>query len=271
MKTAIVTMTGRPGPDRSSLDWREAFCEGLRRKGWDASLSTTPEPCDLLVMWGIRKQDIIARQKAAGGEVCILERGYLGDRFAWTSVSLGGSLNGRARFNNQGMPGDRWGRHFGHLIQPWQTGGGYALLIGQVPGDQSIRGVNIEAFYQQSAAALRKYGWPDVRFRPHPKAGAVRGVAGIPVIGGTLHEAMAGAGLVMTYNSNTGVDAAMFGRPVIAMDRGSMAWDVAGHQVTEIVTPDRTAWAHNLAYCQWSMDEIARGEAWEHLEPIAQC
>ena len=44
MKTAIVTMTGRPAPDQSSPRWREAFCEGL------------------------------------GREVCILERGYLSDR-----------------------------------------------------------------------------------------------------------------------------------------------------------------------------------------------
>jgi hypothetical protein len=266
MKTAIVTMTGRPGPDRSSLDWREAFCEGLKRKGWSAELSTEPQPCDLLVMWGIRRQDIIARQKAAGGAVCILERGYLGDRFAWTSVSFGGGLNGRGEFRGHHQDASRFHKHFGALMQPWQTGGGYALLIGQVPGDQSIRNVNIDAWYQQSAAALKAAGWTDVRFRPHPKASTLpRGPSGIPVIGGTLATAMAGAGVVMTFNSNTGVEAALFGRPVVAMDRGSMAWDVAGHQVTEIVTPDRSSWAARLAWCQFSRDEIETGYCQEAI------
>jgi len=63
----------------------------------------------------------------------------------------------------------------------------------------------------------------------------------------------------MTYNSNTGVEAAMAGRPVIAMDEGSMAYEIAGHQVTDIITPDRTAWAHALAWKQFTIDEIQSG------------
>jgi hypothetical protein len=225
----------------------------------------SPEPADLLVIWGIRRQDAIARQKAADGEVCVLERGYLGDRFAWTSVSFGGGLNGRGEFRGPHEDGTRFDRLFGHLMQPWDTSGGYALIIGQVPGDMSIKGVDIEAFYQQSAKALRKHGFPDVRFRSHPKAGPARGVAGITQIGGTLAEAMAGAAVVMTFNSNTGAEAALFGKPVIAMDRGSMAWPIAGHQVTEIITPDRAAWAHRLAWCQWSKDEMLSGECQEAI------
>jgi hypothetical protein len=265
MKTAVVTMTGRPGPDRSSLQWRESFCEGLNRRGWAAELSTSPKECDLLVLWGVRRRDLIEKQIADGGEVCILERGYLGDRFAWTSVSFGGGLNGRGIFRGPHEDGTRFEKHFRDLMQPWQTGGGYALLIGQVPGDQSIRGIDIDGFYRQSAAALKNYGWPDVRFRPHPKASRGIPPRGTSIIGGSLHEAMAGAGVVMTFNSNTGVEAALFGRPVIAMDQGSMAWPVAGHQVTEIVTPDRTAWAHRLAWCQWQAEEFRSGACMEAI------
>lgn len=259
MKTAIVTMTGRPAPDQSSLRWREAFCEDLKRRGWNARISTSPDPADLLVMWGTRRQDAIARQKAHDGEVVILERGYLGDRFAWTSVSFGGGLNGRGEFPGPHEDGSRFARHFGHLMQPWQTSGSYALLIGQVPGDQSIRSVDIEGFYRQSAAALRKYGWPDVRFRPHPKAGRDRSAAGVARIDGTLAENLVGAGVVITFNGSTGVEAVLAGRPTIAMDRGSMAWEVAGHQVTEILTPDRTAWARRLSWCQWQIEEFRNG------------
>jgi hypothetical protein len=224
-----------------------------------------PELADLVVMWGIRRQDFIARTKASGSQVCILERGYLGDRFQWTSVSFGGGLNGRGEFRGPHHDGSRFEQNFGHLMQPWQTGGDYALLIGQVPGDQSIRHVGIDGFYQQSVKALKNYGWRDVRFRPHPKAGRHRGPGGASIIGGSLGEAMRGAGVVMTFNSNTGVEAAMFGKPVIAMDEGSMAWQVAGHQVTEIITPDRTAWAHRLAWCQWQKSEFLSGECQEAI------
>lgn len=268
MKKAVVISHNRQVADRNSIEWREAFCEGLRRRGWDAQMSTDAKPCDLLVMWGTRRQDVIARQKAVHGQVCILERGYLGDRRLWTSVSFGGGLNGRGEFRGPHQDGSRFQKHFSHLLKDWyQPARGYALLVGQVPGDMSIRGVNIDAFYTQSAAALRKYGWDDVRFRPHPLAGRhrnghVRGAVTADTEQ-SLQAAMDQAGVVVTFNSNTGVEAAMFGRPVIAMDEGSMAWDVAGHQVTEIVTPDRTPWANRLAWCQWTKDEFLSGECQE--------
>lgn len=259
----MIVTTGRPGPDRSSLGWREAFAEGLKRRGWDAEVSTDTKPCDLLVMWGVRRRDVIARHKEAGGEVCILERGYLGDRFAWTSVSFGGGLNGRGIFRGPHEDGSRFDKHFSKLLAPWNRQEGYALIIGQVPGDQSIKAVNIDAWYSQTASALKKQGWQDVRFRPHPLAGRGRNGPSLNLMGGNLSEALQGAGLVLTFNSNTGVESVLAGRPTVTMDQGSMAWDVAGHQVDEIVTPDRTAWCNKLAWCQWTLDEIISGECQE--------
>ena len=60
--------------------WGGAFAEGLSHHGWRVSLQGHPGPCDMLVLWGVRNQLAIKAQKRAGGEVCILERGYVGDR-----------------------------------------------------------------------------------------------------------------------------------------------------------------------------------------------
>jgi hypothetical protein len=115
---------------------------------------------------------------------------------------------------------------------------------------------------RQGRAALAKAGHAHVRFRPHPGAQRRGGAAEVPgaaTIGGTLAEALAGAALVVTFNSNSGVDAALAGRPVVAMDAGSMAWAVAGHEVAEVVQPDRTAWAARLAWCQFNKAEMESG------------
>jgi hypothetical protein len=54
---------------------------------------------------------------------------------------------------------------------------------------------------------------------------------------------------------------------VIAIDRGSMAWDMARHEITlKRITPNRDQWLYDLAYKQWTLEEIAAGEAWEHLK-----
>jgi hypothetical protein len=251
------------------VSWGGAFGEGLRRHGWHVTTSNRPEPCDVLTMWGVRRKDWIDAQKCAGGEVVILERGYLGDRFANCSVSFGGLLNGRATFRGPFADGSRFERHHSHLMKPWrERHDGYALLIGQVPGDQSIAGVDIGGWYARTASELQGLGW-DVRFRPHPVAlqrGYSTAVPGIARINGDLASALDGAGVVVTFNSNTAVEAVLAGCPCISVDQGSMAWPVTGHQLLDIVTPDRSAWAHHLAWCQHSLDEMSSGGCWEAVK-----
>lgn len=251
------------------LAWASAFAAGLRKHGWQAVLRDDYEPCDLLVKWGVRDRRIIDIQRKSGGEVCILERGYLGDRFHWTSVSFGGELNGRAQFRGVRNDPARFAAHFAMLMRPWQRqrrARGYALLIGQVPGDMSIKHVDIVGWYRRMARELGVKGW-DVRFRAHPVA-LERGIAyagptSIKPIGGALKDNLAGADLVVTFSSNAAVEAILAGVPTIAMDRGSMAWPVTSHGADEpLIMPDRSQWAHELAWKQFSLDEMASGDCW---------
>jgi hypothetical protein len=192
----------------------------------------------------------------------ILERGYVGDRMVWTSVSFGGGLNNRGIFRGPFHDGSRFEHHHGHLLKPWrERPDGYALLIGQVPGDQSITGVDIDGWYRGTAAELQGLSW-DVRFRPHPVAvqrGYRCNVGGAPTIDGDLASALAGAGIVCTFNSNTGVEAVLAGVPTITADVGSMAYPVTSHKLADIVLPERDAWAYRLAWCQYRREELESG------------
>jgi hypothetical protein len=270
MKTAII-LTRAQLPHQTT--WGNAFAEGLRRHGWRANLINASEAsgCDMLVMWGVTNERAIALQRQRGGEVCIIERGYVGDRFAYASVSFGGGLNGRGIFRGPFHDGSRWERHHAHLLKPWRRRDGYALLIGQVPGDQSIAGVDIDAWYRRAAADLKSAGW-DVRFRAHPVAvqrGYTSGVPGVPTIGGDLASALDGAGVVVTFNSNTGVESVLAGVPTITMDQGAMAYPVTGHELGKMQpTPDRTGWAYALAWKQWRMEEMLSGVCWDAVGSV---
>ena len=268
MKRAIVVAR----QSAHQIIWGGSFANGLRRHGWQVSLQDAhPGPCDMLVLWSVRNQLAIKAQKRAGGEVCILERGYVGDRSSWTSVSFGGGLNNRGEFRGPFHDGSRWKRYFSRLMKPWQRRDGYALLIGQVPGDMSIAGVDIDGWYRRTASELKSIGL-EVRFRPHPVAvqsGRASEVPGVPTIGGDLDRAIVGAAVVVTFNSNTAVEAVLAGCPSIALDRGSMAWPVVGHQLSDIITPDRAAWANRLAWCQFSLDEMRSGACWEAVSCLS--
>lgn len=261
MKRKAVIITNESLPHHASFGG--SFAAGLRVRGWQVEASTSYKPAALVVMWGVRNRVAIAQQHAAGGEVCILERGYLGDRFAMTSVSFGGGLNGRGRFV---VPPGVGAERFAEMDidpAPWRDippRGSYALIMGQVAGDQSLRGVDIDRWYQTTAAKLRLAGWP-VLFRPHPGARTrveSRGAALLCRHNGSLADALDGAGIVITWNSNSAVDAVLAGRSTVAMDEGSMAREVAAHDIA-VVTPDRGPWAARLAWCQFSRAEMESG------------
>ena len=62
-----------------------------------ASTSSSVLECDLAIFWGHRRNDVISRQRAAGAHYLVLERGYVGDRFLWTSARFDGQSSARSR------------------------------------------------------------------------------------------------------------------------------------------------------------------------------
>lgn len=265
MSKKAVIMARAGGHQRT---WGAAFAAGLKRHGWQVVVQETYSEADLFVTWGVRgskRKGAFKAQRARKGEICVLERGYIGDRFAWTSVSFGGALNGRAEFRGVQDCNFRFKKHHGHLLQPWRQQSGYALLIGQKAGDASIRHLNIIRWYQERAKEAKALGL-DVHFRKHPRGGLPGGLPKwVTYSSGALLRTLAGASCCITCNSNTAVEAVLNGCPTIATDAGSMAWEMCGHKVGEMVAPSRERWAARLAWCQWTLDEIAAGVCWDHI------
>jgi len=257
VKVCIYTRSHAPHQDQ----FHGAFGEGLRAHGIQPEHLITGQwkESDVAVVWGERNRQ--SAEKFARN-VLILERGYYRDRFTFTSAAWNG-LNGRGEFCNADSPSDRWEKH-GVPVKDWKQGGEYILLLGQVPGDYSHRHTDINGFYLEALAQLGGGALPVV-FRPHPLSRG--GNPGCMVdASATLEQALSKAAYAVTFNSNSAVDAVLDGVPCITMDEGSMAWDVTGHEWEQPPTPDRTQWLHDLAYCQWSEDEMREGIAWQHLK-----
>jgi hypothetical protein len=248
----------------------DALATGLTRHGlpnrtiapWDAVKS------DICACWGWRIADPLA---AAGKRVLVMEHGYIGDRHAWTSFGWNG-LNGRAEFA-PAKDSDRFRKYFDDLLRPWNPEGDYALLIGQVEGDASLYRMDFQSWATRMAAKMWKvFGLP-VRYRPHPIAveyGQKQTVPGCETLRGTLAQALEGAAVAVTFNSNAGVDAMLEGKPVVAIDRGAMVYPIAAHDFEIQSEPARQAWADELAWCQFDMEEIRSGAAWEHAGQVVR-
>lgn len=259
-------MTTRPGPSEEL----NAFAEGLRRHGLSPRIRSigNPAKCDLAVVWGAKRRT----EMATGRRFLVLERGYVGDRLTkWTSAGFDG-LNGRADFQNGDITSpERWkDHHFGEMKprQPPRKDG-YVLILGQVPGDAAILGINFGAWARRVASELIRAG-ERVAYRPHPNFGTwcnVEGVIHLAPKEVSFDQALAGAKRVVAYNSNGSVLSVLAGIPTVTVDPGAMAWGVTGHDpLVQPVLADRTLWASRLAWCQWTAEELAAGDAWDHLK-----
>jgi|SRR5262245_3213543 len=245
----------------------EQFSKGLRRHGLTASIYPSGQSveCDLAVIWGVHQHGVIARQK--GKHFLVMERGYIGDRFQWTSLGFDG-LNGRAKFPKIDDDGKRWREHFQEYLRPWRFRKmpRLAVVMGQVIGDASLHGINFIAWVKEWKEALEDYGYCAM-FRRHPLA-RTRDTYGLSAIDGSLDHTLDLADLVVTCTSNAGVDSVLAGTPTIATDSFSMVYDLMPHKIEKNFYPPRVEWQRKMAYTQWLPHEIENGDAWEALKTV---
>ena len=252
----------------------EAFEHGLKRHNVIVESTKFPNQinCDLAVCWNHRNHRLFKQQRQSGRDYLCLERGFIGNRMEWTALCFNG-LNGNADWSHcENSPPDRAFQYHSDKMQDYCLNPeGVFLIIGQVPGDASILHVDMPGWYQQMIAkAKTDYADTRIIFRPHPLC-VERHIETVPegvdgVSDKTLADDFKRAAICVTMNSNTGVESVLAGVPTIAYDPGAMAYDVTPHQITEDHEMiDRTQWFFDLAYKQWNREELANGDAWDHV------
>ena len=238
------------------------------------------DPSDVAVVFGAYKRSVpisfarakIARlQKEAGKDVIVMDSGYVRRGMTDTNYYSCGfnDINGWAEFRNEHMPRDRWDALETPLV-PWRLTGKHILLCGQVPWDSNCRSVNMPTWLVETAKGIRKYSDREIFYRPHPMAvnASPLSVVFCKTSTAPLEEDLRGAWAAVTWNSNAGVDAALAGIPVFTLGDGAMSTKIANTKLQRIENPnmpDRTQWARDLAYTQWTPKEMSGGLAWNHL------
>ena len=265
----IAYLSGNPVHDRVI----KAFAEGCK-----AELRTFDqyEPSDVAIIFGVYKSlvpiswprgHVFQLQRQNNLDVVVLETGYInrGDGEHHHYAAGFNGLNGRADFRNKGMPPDRW-RKLGVELKPWRKGS-HIVLCGQVPWDGSIDHIDYMKWLQDTVDVLRATNRLVV-FRPHPKA-RLNPIPGFDYSTEPLLTDLQNAHCVVACNSNACVEGVIEGVPAIVTDEGSMVWSIASHSLGEVDSPkmeDREQWASDLAYAQWTLDEMRSGETWAHLQ-----
>lgn len=226
-------------------------------------------PADVGVVFGIYKskvrvswpRGVVYRlHKEAGADMIVLETGYIKRGDGPTNYYAAGfnGLNGRADFKNKNSPADRF-LQLGVEVKPWREDGSHIVVCGQVPWDAAVDHLDFDGWKDSTLGKLRSLTDRPIVYRDHPCIKAPTE---------SLQAALKNAWACVTLNSNSAVEALLEGIPAFAFDRGSMAWPVANRDLCWVDNPsmpDRQQWLNNLAYTQWTPDEMASGMTWGHL------
>lgn len=258
--------------------------------------------CDLAVMFGSWKPDrsnihhTVRSSIYENSEnfICI-ETPLIGRQVFETNVhqrvGINGFLNRAAIFGEEkNYPADRFNQ-LGIEYTGWREKLGSKIVIAmQLAGDASLRNNSINDWCIDTVHTLREYTDRPIEVRTHPAISnkgwsnyqdifqyfAFSKIKDVTFVNGkevSWQQHLNNAYCVVSYTSGLSIDAVLSGVPVIACDEGNFAWNVSERKLSNIENfhlckeEEVQQWLYNLAYCQWTPEEMESGECWNHLYP----
>lgn len=252
-----------------------ALAEGCREQGDRLQVRYGEERIDsgfdVACMFGVKTAGLMATHRAAGVPVLFFDKGYTrhaSDSYVKTSVN---AIHPLAYFQC-GRPSDRW-RTLGIKVRGRRRGRGI-VYCGSSAKFHAAAGLPAPTDYAgQIVRRLRGLTDRPILYRPKPSWREA-----VPVKGATLQRGGKLAHLLrhdvhalVTNGSNAAVDAIIEGVPVVALGE-TIGRPVAETEIGNIEDPffpseaARRQWLSDLAYCQWTLDELRSGEAWACLK-----
>lgn len=238
------------------------------------SLTHTNRPqFDAAIFYGLAGgcQRILTDYRDAGRHAIYVDLGYWGrrQRSRWDGYHklAHNSRHPTAYFQRRPKDPERFAR-FGQAISPWRGGGKHILLIGMSAKAAGAEGFSAEQWERQTVEQLRQHTRREIIYRPKPNWPDAKPIAGTTWgRGPSLAHALIGCHAVVAHHSNAAVDALLAGVPCICPDGAASV--LSGHDLSEIESPPRPEgreqWAYDLAWTQWSIEEMEQGLAYRYL------
>lgn len=270
-----------------------ALRSGFEKHGETVNMIPTHEfvrpdwESQLAVVIGIKghSKKIFEEYRRGGRQAMLVDKSYIG-RTEYVRLSVGGFQPPYA--HAQPRPHDRWTKirdEFHIDVKPRRaTKGSYLIYAGSSQKYCDWHGLgDVTQFAERMCHTINKTVHSSVKllYRPKPSwvAGHPEDVREIPhtrfsgpdvKLGALLPECAA----LITHGSNAAVEAIIAGVPVVVRSQGACAAEpVAEPDLLNLLNPrfpddaERLQWLADLSYCQFTLDEITKGTAWEITAP----
>ncbi len=175
-----------------------------------------------------------------------------------------------AYFQKVAHPADRI-EALGIRAAPWRSPGSKILVAGMGPKGARFEGFEPRAWEKQTIAELRRHTKRPIIYRPKPNWPSAKPIEGalFDAPGATsLDRLFEDTHAAVVWHSNVAIDALVAGVPIFAHHGAASVLGLSDlSQIEQPIRPDgREQWLADLAYTQWSVEEMDRGLPWRHLK-----
>jgi len=237
--------------------------------------------CDVAVIWSVLWYGRMAKNKTVwdyfikqGKPVIVLEVGALKRNVTW-KVAIGG-INNEAHFGHTTNNDNTRLTNLGINIQDWKSikSDSSIIICGQHQASHQWRNMPpMSDWISNTIEEIRLHTDRHINVRCHPRypfsfSSTLTNVTeSIPKRIDIVQDfydfdsEISNAHCIVNWSSNPAIEAVLAGVPVFT-GPDSLAYPVANHSFETIETPlmpNRQQWANDLAYTEWTVDEIAKG------------
>jgi hypothetical protein len=245
----------------------DAFERGLVSQGH--TVTKHSKNGDVAVIWSVlwsgrmrENQAIWNYYRKQNKPVIVLEIGGLVRETTW-KIGING-INQGSYFVPNGQDDTRKNQ-LGLNFKPWKNTGNEILICTQHDKSQQWDGnPSLKDWTTNIIKEIRQYSQRPIKIRPHPRCVVYPNIFDKNIIKSTektIEREFNTAWAVVNYSSNPGIESILNGVPAFVSNK-SLASPVGNLEFSNIENPnrpDRTQWLNDLAWTEWTIEEMVKG------------
>jgi len=253
----------------NSLAIFKAFEAGIVKHGHDVVYGT--KTGDVAVIWSMLwygrmdgNRQIWNHYRSLNKPVIVLEVGALQREITW-KIGING-INLGSYFYNSGNDNQRRSKLRINL-KPWRQQGSDIIVCCQHGKSEQWKDQpSVNGWVESIVNEIKQVTDRNIKVRPHPRFPFKFEGQYLKTKTNFLDD-LTTAWAVVNWNSNPGIQSIINGVPAF-VGPTSLAYPVANKNLSTINTPelfDREQWINDLAWTEWTVDEMTRGKPQELL------
>jgi len=218
-----------------------------------------PADGEAYLQWGFKKTPALLSAIESKVPFIIVDMGYFDafERQARMSISING-LHGTSMKSDFVL--DLPPRRHPPVLD-YNEEGENVLIIGQMPGDQSLRGQDIDAWMNRAAVEATEVFKKPAHKRPHPNMLNPWEPKPPP-----LEDVLSNAYVTINWTSTSAIASVLAGIPTVTQHPTNMAFPVCSDRIMRRRAVGREAWVHDIAHRDYNLlDDVDCDTACEYI------